>query len=223
MRNLIKKILKPEIIEEFLLNESLDSPLSNIKQIDDFEYEASNDFIGGRFIFSLGFNNNDLFKYGISDDIDVFYNFSWSFILDTDESLKTVGNWKKLTSTGFIILDDFIRKHKPKLIKFSFQTGGSEKVYFNEIFLSKLKSIFYHNYDVITDRGYGVVMLVDKKFSNLKEEPIKKRMEQCGETLIESENYWKYPHRRKREMRGIMKNDYIKEQIKRILNKNRYL
>jgi hypothetical protein len=66
-------------------------------------------------------------------------------------------------------------------------------------------------------------MLVDKKFSNLKEEPIKKRMEQCGETLIESENYWKYPHRRKREMRGIMKNDYIKEQIKRILNKNRYL
>jgi hypothetical protein len=223
MRNLIKKILKPEIIEEFLLNESLDSPLSNIKQIDDFEYEASNDFIGGRFIFSLGFNNNDLFKYGISNDVDVFYNFSWSFILDTDESLKTVGNWKKLTSTGFIILDDFIRKHKPKLIKFSFQTGGSEKVYFNEIFLSKLKPIFYHNYDVITDRDYGVVMLVDKKFSNLKEEPIKKRMEQCGETLIESENYWKYPHRRKREMRGIMKNDYIKEQIKRILNKNRYL
>lgn len=223
MRNLIKKIIKPEIIEEFLLNESLDLPLPNIKLIDDFEYQASNDFIGGRFIFTLGFNNNDLIKYGVSDDVDTFYDISWSFTDDTDESLKTVSNWKKLTSTGFIILDDFIRKHNPKVIKFSPQTKGNEKVYFNDVFLDKLKSIFYHNYDVINNRDYSVVMLVNKKFSNLKEEPIKKRMDLCGETLIEAENYWKYPHKRKREMKGIVKNDFIKEQIKRVLIKDRYL
>ena len=223
MRNLIKKIIKPEIIEEFLLNESLDSPLPKIKQIDDFEYEVSNDFIGGKFVFTLGFNNNDLLKYGVSNDIDVFYDFSWSFTDDTDESFKTVGNWKKLTSTGFIILDDFIRKHNPNLVKFSPQTTGNEKVYFNSIFLDKLKSIFFHNYDVITDKDYGVIILVNKRFSNLKEEPIKKRMQLCGENLNEAETYWKYPHRRKREMKGVVKNDYIKEQIRRVLNKNRYL
>lgn len=223
MRGLIKKIIKPEIIQEFLLNESFDSPLPNVKKIDNLNYEASDDVIAGRFVFKLGFNNDDLTKYGISNDVDVFYDFSWSFLTGTDDSLKTTRNWKKLTSTGFMILDDFIRKNKPKLIKFSFHTSGNEKVYFNDVFLDRLKSIFYHDYDVITDKNYGVVMLVYKKFSNLKEEPIRKRMEQCGETLMESELYWKYPHRRKREMRGVIRNDYIKEQIRRVLIKNRYL
>jgi len=127
-----------------------------------------------------------------------------------------------MTTTDFKILDDFIRTMNPKVIKFGDRYTGNFKVYFHEQFLKILKSIFGQNYDVIDYSDKNVIFLVKKEFVILEGTSVRKRMEYLGETLAEAENYWKYPHKRKRQMKGIIKNDYRKEQIKRIINKLRY-
>lgn len=231
MKQLIKKILDENLKRiivtdenrfDYDITESFDKPSNNVKKMDDFSYEVIEDGVKSHFNFRIEFNNNYFndFRW-ISNDVDVFYDFSWGYESNVSRGDK-IKYWKTMTTTSFKILDDFIRTMNPKVIKFGDRYTGNFKVYFHEQFLKILKSIFGQNYDVIDYSDKNVIFLVKKEFVILEGTSVRKRMEYLGETLTEAENYWKYPHRRKRQMKGIIKNDYRKEQIKRIINKLRY-
>lgn len=234
MKPLIKKILEENLKRiiitdqnksDYDLNESFDKPIKDFKIVDDFTYTAEEGDIKGIYTFRLDFDNGylDQFKHEINiNDVGVFYDFSWRFH-ETVDKHKNPFNWVKLTTTGFKILDDFIRKQNPKLIKLGDKTDGNFKLYFNDSFINKLQSLFYHNYYVKPYPHISTILIIKKDLLKLDEDFINYRMEVFGDSEKDANDYRKYPHKRKRQMKGIIKNDYRKEQIKRIINKVRYL
>jgi hypothetical protein len=211
------------IIKETLIQESFDSPLKNFYKKDDFNYVVYEDDVKAYVTITLKFNNNKLVDFPSikNDKIDVYYEVSWVFDEDTERSPY---NWKRVTSSLFNVLDDFIRVNNPRLISFSsqYETG---KVYFNQYFLDTLKKLFGQNFIIMAYSSdiSDVVFLIKKEYSTLLEDNIKKHMEQCGTNIEETMNMYFYPHKLKRVSKGINRNNIIKEQRERILYKQKFL
>jgi len=64
--------------------------------------------------------------------------------------------------------------------------------------------------------------MVKKEKSNAGEERIKKIVENTEMNYNDAFNYVKYPHKRKNKMKGIIRNDFRKEQLKRIVYSIKY-
>ena len=143
------------------------------------------------------------------------------FNKDVSDELKTPANWMKMTATAFKIVDDFIRDIHPLVIKFSWHTMGNWKIYSNESFVDKLKTIFGEKFDVWVDNENERIYLIDKNVSKFKSGPIEKLSENCCVSFDDAWKYCKFP--KKKDKKGIIKNDMIKEQQKRILYKIKYL
>ena len=210
-----------EMFIKYQINESFDKPFNNIEKINNTKYVVNEDDVEAVFTFKVFFNTDlALEKYPINNnEIKVYYEVSWAWGYNMSDELKNVYNWIRMTSTTFKILDDFIRTMKPKVIKFSSQTEGNFKVYFNPNFIDKLETIFSEKFDVITDIKSERILLVDKSVHRLYEEKIIKLME--NNTFEQASKLAKYPN--KKNYKGIQRNDMVKQQQKRILYKLKYL
>jgi len=219
---LIKKVIKDTLFIKYQINESFDRPFSNIIKKSDMEYDVDENGVKGVFYFTRKPNNNDLNNYYFyNDKIDVYYDVSWQFKSDMSNELKTPANWMKMTATAFKIIDDFIRTKHPLVIKFSFHTPDNWKIYSNSGFLDKLKTLFSEKFDVLLDNEFERIYLINKNASKFKLGPIEKLTEQGCMSFEDAWNLRKFP--KKRNQKGILRNDTIKEQQKRILYKWKYL
>jgi len=209
MRNLIKKIIKEEIINEFNLKETFTRPLKNISKLDDFTYIGYEDNVKAIYNFRLETVDDNIPKRYFGDLIDYFYEFSWKFDMEMDVELKNDWSWVKATTTSIKIIDDFIRTINPKLIKFSGRSEGTKSMYNNDIFVDKLRSIFGQTHNIILDDDdpeNRKIYISKREYNILSEDTIRKNMD-CM-TYEEAYRIVKFPK---------------KKQFKRILKKEKYL
>jgi hypothetical protein len=220
---IVRKIINEQLFKQHQINESFDSPFNNFTRIDEFRYTVEQDGVSGIFTFHMLYNNNNLPPRLIYNDmVNTYYEVSWAWGRDMENSLKTPANWMRLTSTALKVIDDFIRSERPTVIKFSNRTEGNLKIYKNERFIDVLRTIFRSHYHVIPewiDDENIVLFLINKEVSRLSESSILKRAE-CT-NLEEATKYFKY--RKKRDKKGIVRNDAVKEQKKKILYMMKYL
>lgn len=224
-KELIRKILKEELFTKYQIDESFDKPFSSFKKRTDFNYIVNEDGVIGEFIFINKYNTHELPNDIIDNSkVDIYYELIWRWGENMDKKLKTVENWVKMTTTSFKIIDDFIRTMKPLVIKFSEQSRGNYKIYSHSEFINRLSVLFDDHFHVDVSNKVKnknvVIYLINKEVSLVMKDPINKRAENCT-NMEESRQYWLYP--RKRDQKGIIRNDTIKEQRKRILYKLKYL
>ena len=221
---IIRKIINEQLFKQHQIDESFDRPYNNFVKIDDFRYTVEQDGVSSVFSFHRQYNNNNLPNRLIYNNlVNIYYEVSWAWGKDMKNNLKTPANWMRLTATAFKVIDDFIRTEQPKVIKFSNQTEGNLKIYKNERFIDILRTIFSDHYNVVPewlDEETIVLYMFDKEVSRVAESSILKRAENCT-NLEEATNYFKY--RKKREKKGIVRNDAVKYQKKKILYMSKYL
>ena len=204
------------------LSESFDRPFTNIIKRSNVEYTVNEDGVIGEFYFHRMPNNNNLNnEYIFNDKVDIFYDVSWGFGNNMKIELKTASNWTKMTTTTFKIMDDFIRTMKPKVIKFSYRTPGNWKIYSNSRFIDILETLFGEKFDVWLDKDGERIFLIDKNVSKFNLGPIEKNTENGCMNVDEAWQKFKFP--RKKDAKGIIRNDILKEQQKRILYKLKYI
>jgi len=220
-KDLIQKVISNTWFVKYGINESFDKPFLNFTKVNNFEYLVYNGDIEGYFIFRRGHNDGvTLNSCCLIEKIDTYYDISWRWGDNVPDEVKTAANWVRMTASSFNIIDDFIRTVHPLVIKFGSHTGGNAKIYYNEHFIDKLRTIFGEHFDVFVDKEMDRTFLVNKEVSQRSLDNIEKRGRDYT-NMSESWNYWKYP--KKRNHRGGIKNDIIKEQIKRVLYKWKYL
>lgn len=211
-----------KIIKECLINEVFDVPFNNLSKTDDNTYIVDENGIGIKYTFRGRYDSEIIPKNYVKNDIGLFYEISWDWVKDVLEELKTTTNWIRSTSTSFKVLDDFIRNEDPKVIMFS-TTEKTFNIYNNDLFINHLTNIFGQKYYITKEQNGDVlrVFLIRKDISHYADDMINKTYQQNGGDINEIRKRILYPN--KRYFKGIRRNSLIKEQIKRILLKKRYL
>lgn len=219
MRESIKRILK-----EYIFTESLDKPFSNVIEKEFTKYFLNEDNVKVNFSFKLEYDLRLLPPHLIDiNKLKFYYEIYWSWDKDMENQYKTSYNWKRVSATSFKILDMFIRKYNPELIMFKGRHPKMSIIYNYDQFLDVLKNLFYFNYFV---KNYDdKIYIIRKDISNIHKDNIKKMVESddCGETYESAVNQWSYPNRCKKDMKGIYRNRYIKDQKRRIYLKEFFL
>jgi len=219
MRDFIKKVLR-----DYTITESLDKPFKNLKEIEFTRYYLDEDNVKVNFKFKHEFNIHKLPLYLLdTEKLKNYFEISWSWNQDMENGYKTVYNWKRVTATAFKVIDMFLRKYNPELVIFKGRHPKMDIIYNYDQFLEILRNLFYFNYFV---KNYDdKIYIIRKDVSSIYEGHIEKRSEcdDCNETYEESREFWLHPNKRKRNMKGISRNDYIKDQRKRIFLKEFFL
>jgi hypothetical protein len=210
------KLYKNQILNE--MKEYLDMPLKNIKKIGKYEYNVSEGNIEAKFIirpkyFSDSHKGHNFFP----KNTDKTFDISWSFSNEMVQNDKTPQSFLRVTATAYKVLNDFIKNEKPNVISFSGLSKGHESVYYGDVFLKRLKTLFGDEYDIATDKEASIIYIINKTISLIKNESIVKRATQTS--LKESIIYWKYPNLHPNTPINIK----IKNQIKTKIIKNLYL
>jgi hypothetical protein len=185
------KSYKNQILNE--MKEYLDMPLKNVKKLGEYDYLVSEDDLEAIFSIRPKYfsQSHEAHKY-FPKDTDKTYDISWGFDLNTHAELKTPQNFLRITATAYKVLNDFIQNHQPNVIAFSGLSKGHESIYYGDIFLKRLRTLFGNEYDVITDKDASMIYIINKTVSLTKNEAINKRS--IKTSLQESIIYWKYPH-----------------------------
>jgi hypothetical protein len=210
------KLYKNQILNE--MKEYLDMPLKNIKKIGKYEYNVSEGNIEAKFIirpkyFSDSHKGHNFFP----KNIDKTFDISWSFSNEMVQNDKTPQSFLRVTATAYKVLNDFIKNEQPNVISFSGLSKGHESVYYGDVFLKRLKTLFGDEYDIAADKETSIIYIINKTISLIKNESIVKRATQTS--LKESIIYWKYPNLHPNTPINIK----IKNQIKTKIIKNLYL
>jgi hypothetical protein len=210
------KSYKNQILNE--MKEYLDMPLKNIEKIGKYEYKVYEDNIEADFIirpkyFSDSHKGHNFFP----KNTDKTFDISWSFSNEMTQSEKTPKSFLRITATAYKVLNDFIQNEQPNVIAFSGLSKGHESVYYGDVFLKRLKTIFGDEYDIITDKEASMIYIINKTVSLLKNESIIKRATKTS--LKESLIYWNYPLLHPSTPINIK----IKQKIKQRIIKNLYL
>jgi hypothetical protein len=210
------KSYKNQILNE--MKEYLDMPLKNIEKIGKYEYKVYEDNIEADFIirpkyFSDSHKGHNFFP----KNTDKTFDISWSFSNNMAQSEKTPKSFLRITATAYKVLNDFIQNEQPNVIAFSGLSKGHESVYYGDVFLKRLKTIFGDEYDIITDKEASMIYIINKTVSLLKNESIIKRATKTS--LKESLIYWNYPLLHPSTPINIK----IKQKIKQRIIKNLYL
>lgn len=195
-----------------------------------FNHKPCKDIIVNDNIYSILNNNLKFYFIKKQLDADELSSYIKSYkVKDTYCFKFKLINTQLLTpnmiySTGIKILDIFTRKNKPELIRVD-GIYVQDNIFFdiNQTF-NILKNIFYYDYEVILIKK-NCFYLIRKDISDRYTGQIFKRMRDpdCNESYNEAYNYWFYPNKRKRYMKGIDRNNYIKLQRKRITTKQFFL
>ena len=222
---LLNKIIKQELFELYQINESFDKPFPDFTKVGDFYYVVKSGDISGIFTFKLRFSKSNHPKYYLyPDNVGVYYEANWDWGYMMKNELKTNENHIKMMTTWFKIIDDFIRTIKPDVIKFPKQNDENNKIQSEINFVGKLSSLFLNHHHVTTDIEFNMkicgVYIINKKVSKLLDDSIRKLTENCLD-LKDPRKYRLYP--KKRNEKGIVRNNTIKEQRKRILYTAKYL
>jgi len=220
-----------QLLKEFkrynVLNEELfDSPLNNIKKISDTEYIINEDGIKVKFYFRRENDIHFYFNYFLEGKIpDFYFDIHWGWLKDMNNDLKTSKSWLKVTATAPKIINDFIKTNNPTMLKYSHQTDGNDKIYSNERFSEIIKTIFSDKYDMFNVENPKSYIFIRKDISNRYGSSIKKLHINGDMTLEDAHEYWTNPEKRLMEgkMKGIVKNDYKRNKIKRIYYKIHFL
>ena len=215
-KQLIREYIK-KYYSQFL-NELYDSPLDFFKS-GDFEYKI---LLDGDVLAIVSFRNQydidrapiDHKKFSLSKYWDV--SWKWGEISD---KLKTTSNFIKVTSTLFKIVYSFISNISPDIISFSGLTESHERIYSNESFLERWRSLLSEKYNVSWSNDR--VWIVKKSLSPIDEYKVMNLAEHLS--ISPSEAYKKIVYPNKKELKGITKNELIKEQIKILVLKHLYL
>jgi hypothetical protein len=210
------KLYKNQILNE--MKEYLDMPLKNIKKIGKYEYNVSEGNIEAKFIirpkyFSDSHKGHNFFP----KNTDKTFDISWSFSNEMVQNDKTPQSFLRVTATAYKVLNNFIKNEQPNVISFSGLSKGHESVYYGDVFLKRLKTLFGDEYDIATDKEASIIYIINKTISLIKNESIVKRATQTS--LKESIIYWKYPNLHPNTPINIK----IKNQIKTKIIKNLYL
>jgi hypothetical protein len=210
------KSYKNQILNE--MKEYLDMPLKNIEKIGKYEYKVYEDNIEADFIirpkyFSDSHKGHNFFP----KNTDKTFDISWSFSNNMAQNEKTPKSFLRITATAYKVLNDFIQNEQPNVIAFSGLSKGHESVYYGDVFLKRLKTIFGDEYDIITDKEASMIYIINKTVSLLKNESIIKRATKTS--LKESLIYWNYPLLHPSTPINIK----IKQKIKQRIIKNLYL
>ena len=210
------KLYKNQILNE--MKEYLDMPLKNIKKIGKYEYNVSEGNIEANFTirpkyFSDSHKGHNFFP----KNTDKTFDISWSFSNEMVQNDKTPQSFLRVTATAYKVLNDFIKNEQPNVISFSGLSKGHESVYYGDVFLKRLKTLFGDEYDIATDKEASIIYIINKTISLIKNESIVKRATQTS--LKESIIYWKYPNLHPNTPINIK----IKNQIKTKIIKNLYL
>lgn len=214
----MKEIKK--IIKDYLNEEIFDIPFTNIKKEHDQHYIINEDGVIVNFNFKMRFDIENLIKVK-KNEIDFFWEVYWGWDKNMKPELKTPKNWIKVIATSYKILNEFIKDYNPKVIHFGRQTDGNKKVYSNTSFLDKIKTIFGENYIVISDDEKENFFLIKKEHSTIYETTIEKRIKYLNETFDIAKQRTLHPYIN--ELKGIVKNDFLKEELKRNGYKSKYL
>lgn len=215
------KTLIREYINEFknqYLNELYDSPLDYFI-VNDYRY---NILLDGDVVAIVNFRNQydidrapiDHKKYSLSK----YWDVSWEWG-DISREQKTSQNFIKVTSTLFKIVYSFISNISPDIVSFSGLTESHERIYSDERFLDRWRSLLSEKYNVSWSNDR--VWIVKKSLSPIDEYKVIRLSEHLE--ISPSEAYKKVVYPNKKELKGITKNKLIKEQIKRIVLKYIYL
>jgi len=210
------KSYRNQILNE--MQEYLDMPLKNVKKLGEYDYLVSEDNIEAKFTIRPKYfsPSYDAYKY-FPEDTDKTFDISWSFAFDAPSNIKNPKNFLRVTATSYKILNDFIENKQPNVIEFSGLSKGHESVYYGDVFLKRLKTLFGDEYDIVTDKDTSMIYIINKTVSLLKNEAILKRSKQT--TIQESIIYWKYPQLHPSTPTNIK----TKNKIKNKIIKNLYL
>jgi hypothetical protein len=211
-----------KIIKDFLLKEVYDKPFNNLSKIDYNTYIVDEDGFGVKYNIKDRYDVEIIPKNYIKEGVEVFSEISWEWTKETPQELKTVYNWLRSTTTSFKVIDRFIREENPNVIMFS-ATEKTFNVYNSDLFIDHLKSLFGQKYYIVKDLGDDVlrVFIIKKSVSYYSDDMVNKTYGQCGGDIEDIKKRILKPN--KNDYKGIRRNDLIKEQIKRIILKKRYL
>ena len=219
-KELIKKLYE-EYKKEYL-NEIYDIPLefkkeSNTKYI---VYKDNKELAYFLFTFKYDINNSpvDYKRY----KLDRYWGIDWYWSQEVSKEEKNAKNFIRVTSTSFKIVDSFIRDYNsPPLLGFGGLTEQHEKIYSDEKFIDRWKTLLGEKYYVEWDLKNDKMWIINKNFYKTDESKIYKASQVFEKSLSEIYQHEKFPIKNK--LKGISRHTYIKEQIKRIILKQIYL
>lgn len=205
------------------LNELYDTPLQ-YKQQDASKYSVLGDDNTpiAYFLFTFRYDINtspiDYKKYNQSK----YWDVSWYWDPSTPKDQKNSKNFIRITSTSFKIVTDFIESHNnPPLLSFSGMTESHERIYSNKLFVDRWNTLLGNMYYTMWDDAHDKMWIVNKNFYRNDESRIHTISQQMEKPTSEVYRITKFPN--KGELKGIQKQKYIKEQLKRIILKQIYL
>jgi hypothetical protein len=157
---------------QYVLNELFEKDLPNIEKLSPTEYIVGNgDDIEAKYFFKLEIPERQA------------WSVIWMFTKNNKNQSPEA--WKKVTSTSFKILDDFIKNKSPKSIHISGDTNIKTSLYKN--YIHKLETIFNNRYKIDNSDEFGVVL---RSIEEVAQNAIKKRMETLNESYEQSVNYF---------------------------------
>ena len=220
-------MLNRDYIKEFYntyrkeyLNELYDTPLKFEKEDNRYRVfnESGDEIAYFLFTFMYDINNSpiDYKKY----KLDRYWDVSWYWSQNISKSEKNTKNFLKITSTSFKILDDFIRKNNyPALLGFGGLSEKHERIYSNQSFIDRWKILLGEKYYIEWENDK--LWIINKNFHKIDELRLIKHSQHQQKSISEIYRNLKFPN--KRNYKGILKHNLIKEQIKRIILKEIYL
>jgi hypothetical protein len=218
-KGLIKKLY--EEYKKGYLNELYDTPLK-FKREDNNKYEVFFEdnqpiaYFRFSFMYNIGDSPIDYRKY----NLDKYWDISWYWSSGIDNKLKNSNNFIKITSTSFKIVDDFIRNNNhPVLLGFGGLSEQHERIYSNKTFIDRWEVLFGEKYYV--EWKNDKLWIINKNFHKIDESRLLKHSIHQQKPISEIYRNLKYPN--KNNYKGILRNNLIKEQIKRIILKSIYL
>jgi len=209
-----------KLVREILNEEIFDTPFTNVKKIDDQFYQINEEGVIVDFRFKIRFDVENLIKVK-KEEIDIFWEVYWLWNKEMKEELKTPKNWGRVIATSYKIINEFIEDYQPKVIHFGRQTDGNKKIYSNPNFIDKVRTIFGDKYIFISDDEKENFFLVQKELSTIYETAIKKRIQFLNESFDVAKQRVLHPNIN--DLKGIVKNDFIKEEEKRKQYKLTYI
>ena len=204
---------KLQILNE--IQEYLDIPLDNLEKTNKFEYRVWGDNIIADFTFRKKYYNlpNPYFDIGKSKDS---YELEWRWNQDMNKQFKNPKSFLRTWASGYQVIYDFLKDNNPQVLSFSGLSKGHDNIYFGETFLKRLKTLLKNEYDIIVDKEESTLYIINKTFSNIKNEVILTRSNLTS--LNEAVIYWKYPDLHP----STSKNVRIKNKIKQRVIQNLY-
>lgn len=214
----IKKLYN-EYKKEYL-NELYDTPLKFEKENNSYTVFKDNGdklaFFTFRFEYDIDNSPINHKKY----NLDKYWNINWYWDSNLEEDEKTKFNFLKVTSTAFKIVFDFIKENNyPTLLGFSGLGEGHKKVYKHESFIDRWKILLGEKY--YTEWKNEKLWIINKNFYKIDENNLVNRSTFQQKSISEIYRDTKFPTKSK--LKGIIRHDFIKEQIRRIILKQIYL